>query len=66
VNLYIHSPIRLNGVVFNSLSTGITLLLFPYSTLKMEAAGSFETSVPTYQVKKNTLLLSYLSKILQS
>jgi hypothetical protein len=27
VDLYIHSPIRLHGVVLNSLSTGTTLLL---------------------------------------
>jgi hypothetical protein len=30
VDLYIHSPIRLHGVVLNSLSTGTTLPL-PYS-----------------------------------
>jgi uncharacterized membrane protein len=33
VDLYIHSPVLLHGVVLNSLSTGTTLPLFPWIVL---------------------------------
>jgi hypothetical protein len=42
MDLYIHSPIRLNGVVLNSLNTGTPLpYIYTYHTTKSEAVFPF-------------------------
>jgi hypothetical protein len=44
VDLYIHSPIRLHGVVLNYLSTGTTLHFNMYITHKSMLGGSLVTT----------------------
>jgi hypothetical protein len=49
MNLYIHSPIRLHGVVLNWLSTGTTLLVINHTTYSNpEDGGNVNISIQGY------------------
>jgi hypothetical protein len=48
VELYIHFPIRLHGVVFNSLSTGTTLPFLQYNLSEYDAVFSGR-NLPTFR-----------------
>jgi hypothetical protein len=55
VDLYIHSPIRLHGVVLNSLSTGTTLPYYGFSDIFVKTERS-QTRVATLSTEELHLL----------
>jgi hypothetical protein len=49
VDLYIHSPIRLHGVMLNQLSTGTTLPFFYYVQFNLAKGYALYTSPVVHQ-----------------